>query len=249
MSLHSRDLIRGAVDRSIGLWRYHDLRRLRSYEATRTARDHIAMTAAITVALGADGVLVDVGAHAGTIVDIAHKVAPSSGHVAYEALPRLASHLQRRYPNLDVRQKAVSDIAGRVTFYHVVDAPGYSGLAAREHAPGASSIEALEVEAVRLDDDLSDDVVPAVLKIDVEGAEVKVLRGAANMLSRYRPILLFEHGVGGADVYGDTSRELYDLVVGHAGLRIFDSDGNGPYTCHEFEGVFTLPMWNFIAVR
>ena len=58
--------------------------------------------------------------------------------------------------------------------------------------------------------------------------------------------MIFEHGVGGADLYGSKPGEVWDLLDA-AGLRIFDLEGDGPYTRDRFEAVFTEPIWNFLA--
>ena len=84
------------------------------------------------------------------------------------------------------------------------------------------------------------------MKIDVEGAELLVMRGAAETLGRHKPFVIFEHGIGGADLYGSKPGEVFDLLS-DAGLRIFDLEGDGPYTRDGFEAVFTEPIWNFLA--
>jgi Methyltransferase FkbM domain len=91
--------------------------------------------------------------------------------------------------------------------------------------------------------------VPAFIKVDVEGAELQVFRGAADTLARHKPTVFFEHGEGAADRYGTSSAQIHDLLVGEAGLRIFDERGHGPYSRDQFEAVFTEPVWNFVAHR
>jgi hypothetical protein len=52
-----------------------------------------------------------------------------------------------------------------------------------------------EVTSVSLDDFARDHPAPRVVKIDVEGAELRVLRGAERLLREHRPILVCElHG-------------------------------------------------------
>jgi hypothetical protein len=80
----------------------------------------------------------------------------------------------------------------------------------------------------------------------VEGAELGVMRGAADTLHRHRPFVLFEHGIGGADLYDAHPAEVFDLLDG-AAMRIFDLDGQGPYSREQFESTFTEPIWNFLA--
>ncbi len=67
------------------------------------------------------------------------------------------------------------------------------------------------------------------------------------MLARHRPFVLFEHGPGGADLYGTAPGEVFDLLA-DAGMNIFDLDGVGPYSREHFEATFSEPIWNFLAV-
>lgn len=102
------------------------------------------------------------------------------------------------------------------------------------------------MQTERLDDVLPDGFAPALVKIDVEGAELQVMLGAIETLSRHRPHVLFEHGAGGADLYGARPTQIFDLL-NDVGLRIFDLEGDGPYSREHFEQTFTEPIWNFLA--
>ena len=53
-----------------------------------------------------------------------------------------------------------------------------------------------------------------LVKIDVEGAELQVLRGAVETIRRCKPTIVFEHGIGGADCYGTEPEDVYDLLDG-----------------------------------
>jgi hypothetical protein len=107
-------------------------------------------------------------------------------------------------------------------------------------------VNSIEVKLERLDDALPDGYVPALIKIDVEGAELQVMQGAAETLARHRPFVVFEHGVGGADLYDTGPGQVFDLLI-EARLRIFDLEGEGPYDRTRFEETFTEPIWNFLA--
>ena len=75
---------------------------------------------------------------------------------------------------------------------------------------------------VALDDVIPPDQTVDFVKVDVEGAELLVFRGALATLARCRPTIVFEHGPYGADVYeSQPSAALYDLLVGRCGLQIF----------------------------
>lgn len=87
---------------------------------------------------------------------------------------------------IDLRRQAVGATAGHTRLT--------TGLAAGNHvvADGAAAPVGVEVvEQTTLDEALGDRV-PALVKIDVEGAELEVLRGARQALLRHRPALLIE---------------------------------------------------------
>jgi hypothetical protein len=107
-------------------------------------------------------------------------------------------------------------------------------------------VERVSVRTERLDDVLAHGPAPTLIKIDVEGAELGVMQGAVETLQRHRPFVLFEHGAGGADLYGTRPTQVFDLLEG-VGLRIFDLDGGGPYSRDRFETTFNEPLWNFLA--
>lgn len=215
--------------------------------ARRVLRDEHAMRVALATALRRDGNALDVGANQGDTLEMILAVAPEGRHVAYEPIPDLAAQLTAQYPNVDVRNAACSEEAGEAEFTHVVGAPAMSGLRQRADLPGhAQDVVKFPVRLDKLDEALPEGWVPSLVKIDVEGAELLVMRGAAETLARHRPFVIFEHGIGGADLYGSRPGEVWDLLDG-CGLRIFDLEGDGPYSRDRFEAVFDQPIWNFLA--
>jgi FkbM family methyltransferase len=227
-----------------------EVRQLMSVAARRDARDRHAMRVLIATALGANDSAIDVGAHSGAVLAEVVRVAPGGRHIAYEPLPAFADVLRRRFPQVEVREAALSDQNGKSRFVHVADAPEYSGLKERTY-PGYenSPRHELEVRIERLDDVLPEDFRPALIKIDVEGAELQVMRGATDTLRRHLPIVVFEHGIGASDRYGSRPEDVHELLVSDLGMRIFDLDGEGPYTRDKFVDVFPAPIWNFVALR
>ncbi len=82
----------------------------------------------------------------------------------------------------------------------------------------------------------------------MEGAEQQVLQGALGTLTRHRPIVIFEHGSGSAEAYGTSPRDIHALLWEQLRYRIFDLDGNGPYTLEQFERCFyAAERINFVA--
>jgi FkbM family methyltransferase len=215
-------------------------------ELDRGARDdeHLRLLLAFTLSPTAH--CIDVGAHHGDLLRDMVRLAPAGRHLAYEPLPEFATSLRRDFPAVEVREAALGDEPGETSFVHVRERPAYSGLRERDLPPGVTT-EEIQVRVERLDDTLPDGFRPDFMKVDVEGAELQVFRGALETLRRYKPTIWFEHGVGGADRYGTTPSDVYALLVEDVGLRIFDADGHGPYERTEFEEVFTRPIFNFVA--
>ena len=211
---------------------------------SRTDMEHLRMLLAFTLAPDAN--CIDIGAHSGVVTRDMVRLAPRGRHFAYEALPALAAQLKRELPEVEVRHAAVSNEQGETTFEHVVSNPEFSGMRRRDY-PGEQTFEQLTVPMVTLDSDLPEGYAPSFVKVDVEGAERLVFEGGMETLSRHRPIVCFEHGVGAPEHYDTDSGDVFDLVADGMGLRIYDVDGNGPYTRTQFEDVFTEPMWNFVA--
>jgi FkbM family methyltransferase len=218
-------------------------RRVRDLTGRRSGEHHLRLLLAYVLADDAN--CIDVGAHAGDVLAEMVRCAPRGRHIAYEPLPELAEALAGRFPDVDVRNAALSDQAGEASFVHVLTNPAYSGLRERTY-PGNERLRTIQVRLERLDDALPTDYVPAFIKVDVEGAELQVFEGARETLARHRPVVFFEHGKGGADHYGTTSGAVHDILSG-AGLRIFDQDGGGPYSRDSFEALFDAPIANFIA--
>lgn len=214
--------------------------------ARRDLRDAAAMHQLVSWLLAPDDDAVDVGAHAGAVIERVAEVAPRGRHLALEPLPHLAALLRSRLPQVEVLQCAASDAADRRVFHHVVGDPGLSGLDAR--ATPEDAVERLEVPVVRLDDVAADRTRLRLIKIDVEGAELEVLRGAMGVICEHRPWIVFEHGFGAADHYGTGPDDIHALLTGEAGLRIFGLDGEGPLSLGAMRDSFSRgSRVNFVA--
>lgn len=204
------------------------------------------MARIIEQSLGRTGNLIDVGAHAGEIIGAALRSSPDGSHIAYEPIPAYAQVLRERYPHIRVREIALSNENGVCAFQWATKLPGYSGLKERTY-PGDPGIETIQVTTRRLDDDLPAGYVATVIKIDVEGAEGLVFEGALETLRRHRPVVIFEHGQGGSDLYGTRPSDVYKLLCDEVGLRLFDLDGN-QLTLEGLEASYYQGFgWNYVA--
>ncbi|MCD6361447.1 MAG: FkbM family methyltransferase [Armatimonadetes bacterium] len=162
-----------------------------------------ALYRAITRVLSPGDTFLDIGANFGYYSLLAALLVGSTGAVhAFEPQPGVAELLRRNardnnLPQLVVHQTALGDETGTFTLY--VPHRGQSGLATlRPDADWLASrpADAIEVPVARLDDiarRMNGTRVRAV-KIDAEGYELPILRGAAELLEHHKPIVFFEAG-------------------------------------------------------
>jgi FkbM family methyltransferase len=224
-------------------------RLLGSRSTRRDLRDNDHLKLLLAFVLPVDANCIDVGANVGEILEEIVRVAPRGRHIAYEPLPDHAAELATRFPDVDVREAALSSSEGQASFQHVRSRPAMSGFRERDY-PGDEQIEVITVRTERLDSALPADYVPSLIKIDVEGAEHQVIEGAIETIKRHQPIVAFEHGQGAASHYGTGPSHIFELLCGEAGLRIFNLDGGGPYSEADLARAFDDgSYWNFIAHR
>jgi FkbM family methyltransferase len=227
------------------------LRRLRRRtlpaHVRRDIRDHELLVARLTEVLEPDSDCLDVGAHEGAVLRELVRLAPDGSHIAWEPLPAFARRLAAAFPSVDVREAALADRSGRGEFFYVPGEPGWSGFR-RRPTPEGGPVETISVRCERLDETLPEGVRPALIKIDVEGAEEQVLHGALETLRRHRPIVAFEHGLGSADHYGTTPERMHELLADALGYRIHGLDHDGPYSRERLAELFHRgERVNFIA--
>lgn len=170
---------------------------------------------------------VDVGCHKGEILERMLHCSPQGHHYAFEPLPDMYRSLQERFGDkASIFPYALADTSGdKITFNLVANAPAYSGLRQRSYddLPEAR-VEQIEVDVRRLDDVVPEGTQIDFIKIDVEGGDYNVLRGASRIIGESKPLIIFEFGLGGADHYGVTPADLFALMAGQYGYNLYTLD-------------------------
>lgn len=142
-------------------------------------------------------VFYDVGAHIGIVSMFAAQLVGAEGAVfAFEADPenarRIEEHILRNgFNQIQLIPNAVWSSAGRLRFER---ASGQSSRNQGAVSTGSnpSTGSTVEVEAIALDDYAEISRPPTLIKVDVEGAEGEVLRGAERIFAAFRPVLICE---------------------------------------------------------
>lgn len=206
--------------------------------------EHLRLVLALTLREKSN--CIDVGAHYGDVLQHFVALAPAGRHVAYEPIPAAVETLRQRFPSVDVHPSVVSDTRGSTSFVHVLNDEGRSGILRHANYERSPVTEILTAE-VEVLDDLPSDYRPDVIKIDVEGAELQVLRGGINLIRKHAPTIFFEHFKGGSAAYGTTPRDVWALL-NEARMRLFDIDGHGPLSLSDLERRFESgSIWQFVA--
>jgi FkbM family methyltransferase len=162
-------------------------------------RDQRAEIRALVGAIRPGEAAADVGAHKGAYLPWLARAAGAGGLVvAFEPQPDLARYLERachaaRLSNVRVEPAGASDAAGTRRL-HVPGEEGSSPGASFEAAVAAASAgRDLDAPVVALDDYfVNERRRVAGLKVDVEGHELAVLRGAGRLLERFAPLVVVE---------------------------------------------------------
>lgn len=166
-----------------------------------------------------DSNCIDIGCHIGSVLSVFVKIAPKGNHIAFEPVPDKAAFLMKKFPDVQVHQVALSDEAGEAEFHEDLSRSGYSSLAKFKDSNAPSVKYRVKVSKL-------DDIIPAehnvnFIKIDVEGAEILVLKGAVRTIDRCRPAIVFENGQIGPEKFGFTHADLFRFVTQTLNYHVF----------------------------
>jgi FkbM family methyltransferase len=166
--------------------------------------------------LGQGDIALDIGANIGWFTLVAADVVGEEGHVhAFEPNPTVLHYLVRTIIENDLQRRvtthdtALWDIAEE-RFVGTVNDDYNLGHAWLLH-PGEEAMQGVESAKARCDrlDDVLPGLRPNFIKIDIEGAEPRALRGGSEMISAAKPIILSEvYPAQISRVSGSTSGEF-----------------------------------------
>jgi FkbM family methyltransferase len=148
----------------------------------------------------------------------------------------LAKALREKFSTVEVITGALSDRAGETSFQYVSELPAWSGFKQQPYPQEVQPLT-IPVAIMRLDEVVARGIPLAFIKIDVEGAELEVLKGAEETLKNCRPVVLFECAKIHHQNYSTTPEDVYELIQ-RCGMGIFMMDQSGPLSVDEFAEVY-----------
>lgn len=162
-------------------------------------------------------IFIDVGAHIGSVVNGVQRRSKPSRIVAIEADPAKAAALRKRFPRAVIHNFAVGDTDGEVPFFIAPQKDsGYSSLDPK--LADRMKVQQIMVPIRRVDELVEHHGVD-LMKIDVEGAELAVLRGSEALVAGSRPTIMFEsnpwemEGLPKAELWEWFDKRDYAVVV------------------------------------
>ncbi len=168
-----------------------------------------------------DSVCIDIGANEGKILEWIIKYCPLAKHFAFEPIPSLFLALQNKFAlHAWIYPIALSDQKAETNFNFVFRNPALSGFQKRPFDKKLKEKQ-IEVQTDLLDHFIDPNLKITLLKIDVEGGEMLVLKGAVNTINNSKPLILFESGKIGADMYGFTSSTVFQFFKQEVQYNIY----------------------------
>jgi len=170
-------------------------------------------------------VFYDIGANYGFYTILAQEFITEGEIHSFEPNPKIFKILKENcklniFKNTYLNEIALSDKNGGVEFYDrdIARQSGGSSLIKHEHF---KKYKVIKVKTMKLDDYILIHKPPTIMKIDVEGAEPFVLKGATNLIKNYNPTIIMEFGSD------NLHREAVEILLNNDyKLYRLDKEGN-----------------------
>lgn len=167
-------------------------------------------------------IVFDVGANIGIYSLLASKSLGKDGQIySFEpsetAFERLNINVNlNNFKNIITIKEGVSDITGECSFY-VCEDDAYNSIGSQ---PMKSPLRSITIPTTTIDDFVIKHNIKNVniIKVDTEGAEYLVFKGAINTLENFKPIIFFEYNPFTANGYNHTKTASFELLENYGYL-------------------------------
>jgi FkbM family methyltransferase len=160
----------------------------------------------------------DIGSNHGCYALLAGTLHPRNQVFAFEPQPNVAEALRisvsaNMLKNVTVVETVVSDTVGDCRFFCPKTGSGIGSLSRAQAEQSVSAIELKRISTT-IDQFVHDNNLQQldIMKVDVEGFEYQVFRGASETLRKYRPIIWFEMNASALRKTGTSQEAVYSLL-------------------------------------
>lgn len=211
--------------------------------------------AVYTTILKSGSIALDCGAHVGKhALPMARLVGPTGQVYAFEPIPEkfcmLSANIgNARLTNIQPFNVCCLDQNKLVIFTYLPTDPGKSSIHVRSHLE-SSQVEKVRRScvAIKLDDFFIEAPRIDFMKVDTEGAELHVLRGALGLVQKQRPVIHVEIGEPSCAAFGYRPDEIYSLLQRN-GYEVFDILGYPLESVDRFnESASARGVYDYIAI-
>lgn len=177
-------------------------------------------------------VFLDIGANLGWYSLVLGRNCPGSRIFAFEPIPSTVAALEK-----NIRLNALQNVEpicmgmfnkeDELSFLYAPDVSGATSLKVTGQTRGRTSIQSVTCRTTTLDSFCAGrDIVPTLLKIDVEGAELMVVQGGGETL-QHTPIILMELLRKWSREFGYHPNDVFALLAQYGyGAWVFSADGS-----------------------
>jgi FkbM family methyltransferase len=185
---------------------------------------------------------IDIGAYAGICSLIAARSNPRLKAVAYEIVPENYLLLVRNIVQNDLVGRIDARLRGLGEAASAIKLPaGFGGASYMSSISlGSDFATGVSIPVVPLDEDLGLDAARLLIKIDVEGFEYQVLRGARGLVEKCRPDIICEVLPGTEE----SAKRISEMLV-PLGYRWFCFEDDGPEARDRLEPRTAMRDWLF----
>lgn len=173
--------------------------------------------------------VLDIGANIGETLLNFGKVNTKGQNIGFEPVPYIFSRLQKnlalnKFNSVSINNIALSDKAETLSFSMPKD-KNSGGIRMRKNKHKSDYGADKEVQAIQLDEYLKENPLKNIhfMKMDVEGFEMNVLKGALATIEKHKPTLFIEVDDMMLRQQETSARELVDFL-GQFGYQILNAD-------------------------
>lgn len=187
-----------------------------------------------------DHIAIDIGSNKGSYLLVMASSVPKGQVIAFEPQPSLHSYLLRQIDsrflkNVSIEPLAISSSSGN-EMLHLPDGENVSPSASIAQGKTSVRNNSYVVETITLDHFFENNIPTkkiGAIKIDVEGHEIEVLKGAINTINRNYPVVICESECRHIGVEG--LNEVFDFFI----TKNFKG-----YFVHPLKGLLPLETFN-----